>query len=214
VFTRAIGVVFLCACGHGSTSLTIDASDPGHDAHVDPEIGCADGVRDGFADVATFPLIAACSGAWVIPGLGAPANTDPKCATSGDDRPTNGVGCAAANLCAADWHICASDADVAAHLPAGQTCAAITTNDFFATNQGSEAGGVCSTAGANDLFGCGQLGNAASPTCAPLDAASGNQCAAIESAGWSCGGTPGNTTERTSVVKPMLSGGGVLCCKT
>ncbi len=201
----------LAACSDPAKSDVVDAG-PADAIVVAPDIGCADGVRDGFADLATFPSIAACSGAWVIPGIGAAANSDPKCATSGNDRPTNGVGCAAANLCAPSWHICTNAADVAAHLPSGQTCAAITTNDFFATNQGSEASGVCSATGANDLFGCGELGNAASATCAPLDAASGNACAAISSAGWSCGGTPAATTERTSVAKPMLTGGGVLCC--
>ena len=202
----------LAACHADAPNTPVDAL--GDALASTPEVGCADGVRDGFADLTTFPAIAACSGAWVIPGIDAAANPDPGCATSGNDKPTNGVGCAAANLCAAGWHVCATAAEVAAHLPTGQTCAAITTADFFATNQGSEASGTCSATGANDLFGCGKLGNAASASCAPLDVSSGNGCAAIESAGWSCGGTPSATTERTSVVKPRLTGGGVLCCKT
>jgi hypothetical protein len=123
------------------------------------------------------------------------------------------VACTAANLCAPGWHICAGAAEVAALLPSGQTCAAgVTTDDFFATNQGSIGGGVCGDTGANDLFGCGGLGRPATASCLPLDVTSGNGCSAIASAGWECGDVA--TEERTMVFKSLLTGGGVLCCKT
>ncbi|MEO6772853.1 MAG: hypothetical protein ABI467_07505 [Kofleriaceae bacterium] len=137
---------------------------------------------------------------------------DPGCQTSGNNAPTSGVACTAANLCAPSWHICTDAAEVAARLPMGQTCASgITTDDFFATDQSSVGSGLCGDTGANDLFGCGGLGKAATASCAPLDVSSGNNCGSIGTA-WSCGGS--DTGERTGVIKPQLGGGGVLCCKT
>ncbi|HEY0251602.1 MAG TPA: hypothetical protein VGC41_08745 [Kofleriaceae bacterium] len=213
MLARSLLVVTLVGC-HASSANAIDANGdgaPSIDGDPDPGIGCADGAREGFTDMAMYPAIAACSGAWIIPGIDADRSDDPGCKTSGNDSPTSAVACSAANLCAPAWHVCAGATEVAAHLPSGQTCtSALTAAGFFATNQGSVGSGLCGATGANDLFGCGGLGNAASTSCAPLDRSSGNNCAAITSEGWSCGSAA--SEERTHVIKPRVPGG-VLCCK-
>jgi hypothetical protein len=60
---------------------------------------------------------------------------------------------------------------------------------------------------ANDLFGCGSVGTVVS-TCATLDRASGDQCAALGPP-WSC---PDPLGEANVVTKAGSDGGGVLCC--
>ena len=37
-------------------------------AHASEPIGCADGSREGFTDLGTYPVIASCGGAWDVPG--------------------------------------------------------------------------------------------------------------------------------------------------
>ena len=74
-------------------------------------IGCADGTREGFTDQARFPNIAACAGAWSLPGIfpAIPASPQASCATSGNSSttaPADGMGCSASNLCGVGWHIC------------------------------------------------------------------------------------------------------------
>lgn len=86
-------------------------SDPG-----DPEaLGCADGQREGFADVVTYPLIAGCRADW----SGAKSLRDPPTGTAcGDDAGECPV---PADACAKGWHVCASNgspADLADRIDA------------------------------------------------------------------------------------------------
>ncbi len=78
-------------------------------------IGCADGTREGFMDFASYPTIAACGGAWDQPGLDGTAAA-PSCGRVAGNHSANkpGVGCRAADLCAAGWHVCRGPADLAA----------------------------------------------------------------------------------------------------
>lgn len=196
--------------------------------------GCSDGTREGFLDPGTHPNIAGCSGGWSIPGvLG--TTLSPACGrVSGNSSPNPfGSGCNVADLCAVGWHVCASAADVAAHSPTG--CAGAATDDllFFATRQSSNGCAVCATGTrtdpdcdgaacssgccqtdllANDVFGCGNLGDPiANPDCGVLDRFSNNGCLALP-APWQCLGTNG-FDEARRVTKFTSGRGGVLCCR-
>jgi hypothetical protein len=126
-------------------------------------VGCADGTREGFVDIAANPAIAGCSGGWSVPGVMLQdPGTAPKCPTvptfdtqspacgrsGGNDGPNpDGQGCSVADLCADGWHVCTSSADVESHAPAG--CAAATLADdpplFFVSRQSSNGCCVCAS---------------------------------------------------------------------
>lgn len=174
------------------------------------QIGCADGEREGFVDVAAEPNIAGCSGGFAVAGL--LADAAPSCDRGGgDDGGTpDGAGCGATDLCGAGWHVCLTPGQVAS--AAGDCAGATAVGDpalFFATRQSGPGGADCG-AGANDLFGCGNLGLAPLASCAPLDRFSNDLCAAL-GAPWACGADGLN--EAGNVTKTGPDGGGVLCCR-
>jgi hypothetical protein len=192
--------------------------------------GCSDGTREGFVDRTTFPGIAGCEGAWSVAGLAAPSSCKLKSGNSSNN--TGGQGCAAADLCSSDFHICASPSEVAANLPSGQTCNAATNspNVFFAIAQSGPGCALCTVNNAcnfpascsscqglgvceNDLFGCGTMGNVPDATCGVLNQTSGNDCSALSTGGWSCNSSDGCTEFAVVTKSDGLSGGGVLCCK-
>ncbi|MBM4398047.1 MAG: hypothetical protein FJ087_20465 [Deltaproteobacteria bacterium] len=145
---------------------------------LEPEVGCADGQREGFLDSKAWPQIAACAGAWDKPGI-TPDGVVPTCGLAGGDDGANpgGAGCSAPDLCAAGWHVCKGWQDVASRSDTG--CAGATPPDakqkslFFAIRQPSENHSVCGDwgDGFNDVFGCGNLGAGLGPDkgCGPLD---------------------------------------------
>ncbi|MCA9668084.1 MAG: hypothetical protein KC503_20940 [Myxococcales bacterium] len=195
------------------TSVDTLASDTSADFSVDITVsvaGCSDGDREGFTNAATHPNIAGCSGGWSVPGvLSVKAPACNRVAGNSSSNPT-GNGCAAEDLCAVGWHICADPAEVAAKSSTGCTgSAAAGTSLFFATRQSGPANGICG-AGANDIFGCGTLGIAPAASCSPLDRFSNNLCGAL-GAPWSCGSD--GFQEANNVVKTAAAGGGVLCCR-
>ena len=72
-----------------------DAGGDVADARTVSVIGCADGTREGYTDLQLHPAIAACSGAWSIPGLVAANTLTPQCArqAGNDGALPAGVGC-------------------------------------------------------------------------------------------------------------------------
>lgn len=145
---------------------------------VEPDVGCADGTREGFLDEETYTHIAGCSGAWELPGI-TPDSVEQTCGgQGGNDGPNpGGTGCSSPDLCADGWHICITYLEVAKNSATG--CAGSTPPDakskslFFAMRQPSETGSVCGDwgDGFNDVFGCGNLGAGLGPDkkCGPLD---------------------------------------------
>jgi len=192
-------------------------------------LGCADGTREGFVDVDQYPAIAACSGGFAVPGL--LSELVLQCnRQGGDDGPLpNGDGCSAEDLCALGFHVCASEQDVADHSPTGCNGSAPTPGLFFVTRQSGPGCGICALgadtqpgcsacqciagclqtdATANDLFGCGSIGDATNE-CGVLDRFSNDLCSQLP-APWSCGGDGCN--EAHALVKLGPGAGGVLCC--
>lgn len=177
-------------------------------------VGCADGTREGFVSVGTHTAIAGCSGGWQLPGIRkvvAPA-CDRKAGNDGANP--EGQGCNAEDLCAIGWHICRDRNEVAARAVAG--CAPVVEMGageamFFATGQASLGFDDCNDfdVGDNDLFGCGDIGVQAKPSCAPLDRGSAHGCAMLGSP-WECGDVG---DEALRVTKRGPARGGVLCCR-
>ncbi len=204
------------------------------DGAVDEECvvanGCADGTREGFVDELSFPDIAGCSGGFSVPGV--LVGLAPSCGqTAGNDSQNpNGNGCSAADLCSEGFVVCESAAAVAARAPAG--CSGITSEPetFFITRQTGTGCGICalgssfdpaceqcSCAGgcapsdtmANDVFGCGTVGDFAGG-CDVLDRFSNDQCQALP-ATWTCFGN--SCGEALAVSKTGPGNGGALCCR-
>ncbi len=144
----------------------------------DPEVGCADGEREGFLSVDQYPQIAGCFGGWEQPGV-TPDTVVPTCGRQGGDDggKKDGLGCSSADLCAEGWHVCETWKEVAAKSPSGCVGAvpadAKSKSIFFAVRQPSFNGSVCGEwgDGFNDVFGCGNLGAGLGPDkdCGPLD---------------------------------------------
>lgn len=212
----------------------------------DPEIGCADGAREGFLDLGAHPSIAGCAGAWTVGGV-TRAHLVPTCGrAAGDDGShREGTGCSAADVCAPGWHVCEGKTEVALRAPGGCGAAvpagAPDKSLFFAVQQHSQSGSVCDDARpeANDVFGCGNLGNAldASKNCGPLNrvlaSTQANSCGFNEAepnlGPWQCnGGSDSHLMEGSLVTKAGCPGsscsydgqpvgnsdkGGVLCCR-
>lgn len=161
-------LVLLGCCSRGdiaapSFGIYRDPPTSADDGAFNPTAGCADGHREGFVDVATYPNIAGCSGGWTIPGvmLANPGHgpaclavetrdtTSPACGrAAGDDglNPT-GRGCNVADLCSEGWHVCATAQEVATHSPTGCAGAAGEQDPplFFVSRQSSNGCGHCAT---------------------------------------------------------------------
>ncbi len=212
----ALAMSWLSACQWYFTTTTdapvLDA--PAADAPVDP-IGCSDGTREGFASIDAFPAIAGCEGGWSKAGM----RTGPQCGLQSGNTGTQptGIGCAAADLCSAGWHVCNTRSELSTAFGAG-SCDGATqqANAFFATTLGSKPGTswMCNDAptASDDLYGCGTIGSTppSSNECLPLTRASDNACSKI-GAQWVCPPVQG-TTEQTTVTK-IGGAGGVLCCR-
>jgi hypothetical protein len=131
--------------------------------------GCADGEREGFLDVGTYPDIAGCGGGWTIPGISlfapaaapacpglAPEDTrNPACDNAAGDDGANpeGTGCNVADLCAPGWHVCLDAPEVM--TASGEAGCADATQDadpplLFLTRQSSTGCGVCATGDRTD----------------------------------------------------------------
>ena len=130
-------------------------------------VGCADATREGFLDIAKFPRIAACGGAWAIKGA---HNTTPACnrQAGNSGKIPDGKGCNVTDLCAAGWHVCYGKVDVLSRNSLGCLnimdgakgpafyLARTSSNGAFNCSQDSTKFGGPGTS--NDLFGCGDLG--------------------------------------------------------
>ncbi len=150
-------------------------------------LGCSDGSREGFLAVMDYPLLAACGGAWNIPGI---HNEAPACNREAGNTGLNpdGLGCNVTDLCAVGWHVCLGKADVMYRSPKGcdEILLGAPSPAFFLARTSSTGSFNCApdTIGAptsvDDLFGCGDLGCAPNiAECAPLTRASHDLCKCI-----------------------------------
>jgi hypothetical protein len=199
--------------------LPVDVGEPPGVAGAPILVGCSDGTREGFRDLDNWPNIAGCAGAFARPGVVGAPDLLPACELQAGDTSANpsGMGCNAADLCARHWHVCRDGADVARHSPTGdcESCVAAGEPRFFLVASGASAMGICSPDAreANDLHGCGGLGQPESDGCAPLARRMGfADCLATQGV-WSCGNDFDSLQEAAVVTKTQPSAGGALCCK-
>ncbi|HVY48446.1 MAG TPA: hypothetical protein VHB21_21305 [Minicystis sp.] len=212
-----------------SSSSSASSSSASSGAGGAPATGCSDGTREGFVDEGAYPKIAACTGGFTVPGI--LQATTPHCGRMAGNSSPNiaGVGCGAADLCAEGFHVCRGADEVAQKSPTGCQGAAPAPDLFFATRQGSTGCATCAlgtdtdpttcngcscamdcatnATTANDLFGCGSIGDTPS-SCGVLDRFSNDLCGALNPV-WQCGDDGCN--EANDVTKDA-GFGGVLCC--
>lgn len=181
-------------------------------------VGCADGTREGFIDLRGWRNIAGCAGGFEVPGLLDPAARSPQCDRAAGDTGMNptGAGCSVTDLCAEGWHVCAGPEEVARLSPTDCESAADSEHEqFFLVRSGASPQGVCGPdpTAANDLHGCGSLGQPEAESCQPLERRlSFADCLASMGA-WQCGGPDDPHREATVVSKPGAAQGGALCCR-
>ena len=187
---------------------------------VDPLIvGCSDGTREGFRDIENWPDVAGCAGGWQWPGLIDPATRVPHCfrVAGNDSRNPGGFGCSAEDLCALTWHACLDGPEVASHSPTGGCEGVVSSGDeaLFVVMAGASPQGVCTSdlSAANDLHGCGSIGQPESGGCPPLDRRMGFADCAATAGVWLCGTVDHYLTEANVVTKSGSALGGVLCCR-
>jgi len=173
--------------------------------------GCADGTREAYA---SEERIAACAGAFDVPGVVTAASQSPACARGAGNDGSNaaGTGCSVADLCGAGFHVCRDVAEVQSAASTG-ACPPASGTTFWLTRQATDDSGQCVAGGANNLVGCGAgLGVAAQASCAPLDTeVRYTHCQA--SSAWECGGSADANSEASVVTKVRSTEGGALCCK-
>ena len=201
-----------CANGKGCLARRDCASLVCSGTTCNGNAGCSDGTREAFADPATFPNIAACSGGWSMPGV--LATLVPACTRLAGNDSANpaGNGCNVADLCQVGWHVCTDATDVA-NKSDGNGCAnaAFPADTFFVVRVSGSGAALCEAMGANDIFGCGTAGVAPDPgTCGVLDRFSNDLCQALPQT-FQCGMDGGE--EANAVTKNAADNGGVLCCR-
>ena len=201
---------------------TSDAGPP--DAGCDP--GCADGTREAFRDACHYVLIAACEGAFTVPGV---LDAGPRCGRQAGNNGADpsGQGCSVEDLCADGWHLCRDVPDVTRASSDGCAGAAFLPA-FFVTAQTGPGCGNCATGTrtgcggntceadcapnaetTNDAFGCGGAGGTPQPSCGVLNRFTNNLCTALSSP-WSCGAS--GVREAVALLKGE-GPGGALCCR-
>jgi hypothetical protein len=189
-----------------------------------PDIsGCSDGTREGFRGDPKWPEIwpdiAGCAGAFDRRGVIGSPELQPSCELLAGDTNSNseGNGCTAADLCAANWHVCRNGDDVAKHSPTGDCEGSVPAGEprFFLVASGASPMGICSAdpQAVNDLHGCGGLGQPEDQTCAPLSRRMGFADCMATSGVWNCGTQDDSLREAEVVSKTGTTLGGVLCCR-
>lgn len=194
-------------CGCGNSELDADSN-----GTPDCVEGCADGEREGFTQGA-HPRIAACAGGFSVGGV--LTVMGPTCArAAGDDSgDPSGTGCNVTDICQAGWHVCTGPADVASHSTTGCVGLVGPLDDsaFYLSRASGNGGSMCEATGANDAFGCGNVGATPNPiSCAPLDRFTQDLCANVPRPPWNCGAV--NVQEANNITHDGSGPGGVLCC--
>lgn len=200
-----------------SSTEVCDGVDQDCDELVDEGLscanGCADGTREGFVDIARYPRIAGCSGAWSI--AGAFGDGEPSCdrQAGNDGAIVDGSGCDVDDLCEPGWTVCSSTSAVSDRAVDG--CEQAVPDGagptfFLAAISGDD--GECNATGVDGVFGCGNAGTEdLGLSCAPLNRTLERPCELLTGVvAWRCEGHI--RAEASVVVKTESEYGGVLCC--
>jgi hypothetical protein len=201
------------AASGGSSGGGIPGGGAGAGVPTTP-VGCADGEREGYLDVVSFPDIAACAGGFQVPGSVTLESMMPACnRQAGDDGGIpDGEGCSIEDLCAEGWRVCGSPMEVASHASACPPEMPASGGAFWLTRMTYAYDSLTcpSLEGTNNIAGCGYgLEKLHRIACAPLNRGLNfDTCAAAPP--WSCNDY---MAEATVVTKAGSDRGGVLCCR-
>ena len=166
--------------------------------------GCADGTREGFLEQ---DGIAACAGAWSVPGVATVDSYDRQCDGA------QGQGCSVADVCEVGWHVCATAKEVLAKSD-GLGCNGVSdfSGGFFVSRQSGNGNINMNSEGTNDVFGCGEGASIGSANEARgLNAFSHNNCKHIDGS-WACNGD-GRGLDEALTITHDSDFGGALCCR-
>jgi hypothetical protein len=126
-------------------------------------IGCADGQREGFADVAKHPRIAGCLGSWVGKKSLRAKKSGKACGDDGD------VCEAPADVCADGWHPCGRDGryeEILERTSARACNEEAGPGKFVAAMSHGQSQSLCPPQPkSGDLFGCWKKGPVSEPIC-------------------------------------------------
>lgn len=171
------------------------------------QVGCADGQREGFADIDKFPTIAGCLGVWNEAMTLRKGKTSKPC---GDDLD---ICSSPADVCAEGWHVCARDGDyqdLTSRVDGQQCSDGAGPGKFVAAISHVKKKKECSpTPEPGTRYPCLKEGWGAEPVCCGQDCKFGN-----------C--RDGVWAKQTRISRGIAQGcgavtsdrnGGVLCCK-
>jgi len=134
--------------------------------------GCADGQREGFADVEQYPRVAGCVGRWEgAASLRAPPTGQP-CGDDLDGAPCN----VPADACAPGWHACGHDGDkydLSSRVSAGGCRKAGPGRFNAAMSHSPKEGFPCPPVLKSTVLPCMEVGVGSEPVCCGHDCKQG-----------------------------------------
>ena len=177
-------------------------------------VGCSDGEREGFIDIARFPTIAACSATW----NGSLGLRDPR--TGGACGDELGPCLAPVDACAPGWHVCADNGqltDITSRVSAADCGDAGGTpvGEFVAAAQHCEScAGSCTTGESActyaTIYGCTPSSATCNePMCCGTDCYTSQNC---KGGGYPAPDTKVGAPNQPCGALPGDSQTGVLCC--
>ena len=187
------------------------------------EVGCSNGDRAG--DDPGLPRVAICPAAWLLPGLArGQTPCDRKPTASG--KSAGGVECSAEDNCGKGWHLCRSEAELGDRDFTGAHCEAIKSGTLYAIQQSGqvianlgrpEDSTVSCSSGDQAILGCGTA-PVGSSGCQVVkhglfvyDRKVGGDldlCKLLAADVWKC-----EKPAPSTVTKPRIDQGGVICCR-
>jgi hypothetical protein len=188
--------------GEAKVSITVVRGEPA-------VIGCADGQREGFADVKKFPTLAGCLASWAETKNLRDPSTGQAC---GDDK---GPCAQPADACAEGWHICAVDGkigELSARATAQQCEQAAKAGSFVAGSSHCMTPDGCEYGPADvkkKVFPCLESGWCSEPICCGPACGTGSCPDALYT---SLTHIASGTDQGCSRISSQRAGG-ILCCK-
>ena len=207
--TRLAAVLLVAAaCGRVSFKTAIDAAPldaASLDAVTISVVGCADGHREGYLDIARFARIAACNAIWV-------GELDLRAAPTGEQCGNDLGPCTVpADACAPGWHICARSGDVTElQVLDVSECDNLVVGRYVAASTHCSGPAPCAYSPLQ-MFECptGTGGPCTQPICCGTDCA----VPACSDGVWA-GGTRENTFVANGCANTLAADqNGVLCCR-
>eukprot|EP00163_Fabomonas_tropica_P033626 TRINITY_DN8938_c0_g2_i4.p1 TRINITY_DN8938_c0_g2~~TRINITY_DN8938_c0_g2_i4.p1 ORF type:complete len:1454 (+),score=333.76 TRINITY_DN8938_c0_g2_i4:207-4568(+) len=168
--------------------------------------GCADGTREDFTDISTYPRIAACSASWSVPGM-APVGATCNYQSGNSVKEGNPSACSVLDACAPGWHVCKSPSEVDSLSSAGKCASA---NELYLTQGTNALDASCAVHGTSAVRACGT-----GITAVAADSCTGASAGiALDSLSfpWAVRGSSFDLAKNLIKRSTESNSGGVMCC--